>query len=79
MNRNEIIGTLIGKTLGYSVQGYCYSQIARALNPQSVFLVKSGTKYIIKLIKVTSKSCIRTDFRSETIFSESIDASFFAD
>ncbi len=79
MNRNEIIGTIIGKTLGYAVQGVVYCQIAEAMNPQSGILVKAGTKYGIKLINYTSKNYLRTDFKSETIFSDAIDASFFAD
>ena len=79
MNRNEIIGTIIGKTLGYAVQGYVYSEIANAINPQSVVLIKTGTKYGIRLIKYASKNYVRTDFKSETIFSDAIDASFFAD
>jgi hypothetical protein len=79
MNRNELIGTLIGKTLGYAVQGFIYSEIATVLDPQSVFLIKAGTKYGIRLIKYTSKNYVRTDFKSETIFSDAIDASFFAD
>ena len=79
MNRNEIIGTVIGKTLGYMVQGVVYCKIAEALNPQSVILIKTGTKYGINLIKYTSKNYVRTDFKSETIFSDAIDASFFAD
>ena len=79
MNRNEIIGTFIGKTLGYAVQGFVYSKIASAINPQSVLLIKTGTKYGIRLIKYTSNNYVRTDFKSETIFSDAIDASFFAD
>ena len=79
MNRNKIIGTVIGKTLGYAVQGFVYSEIASTLNPQSVIVIKTGTRYGIKLIKYTSKNCVRTDFKSETIFSDAIDASFFAD
>ena len=79
MNRNEVIGTVIGKTLGYAVQGFVYSEIASAINPQSVILIKTGTKYGIRLIKYTSKNYVRTDFKSETIFSDAIDASFFAD
>lgn len=79
MNRNEVIGTVIGKTLGYALQGFVYSEIASAINPQSVFLIRIGTKYGIRLIKYTSKNYVRTDFKSETIFSDAIDASFFAD
>ena len=79
MNRNEIIGTVIGKTLGYVVQGFVYSEIANTINPQSVLLIRTGTKYGIRLIKYTSKNYVRTDFKSETIFSDAIDASFFAD
>lgn len=79
MNRNEIIGTIIGKTLGYAVQGIVYSEVANAINPQSAILIKTGTKYGIRLIKYTSKNYVRTDFKSETIFSDAIDASFFAD
>ena len=79
MNRNEIIGTVIGNTLGYAVQGFIYFEIANALNPQSVLLIKTGTKYGIRLIEYSSKNYVRTDFKSETIFSDAIDASFFAD
>jgi len=79
MNRNEIIGTVIGKTLGYAVQGFVYSEVANVINPQSVLLIKTGTKYGIRFIKYTSKNYVRTDFRSETIFSDAIDGSFFAD
>ena len=79
MNRNKIIGTIIGKTLGYAVQGFVYSEVANAINPRSVILIKTGTKYGIRLIKDTSKNYVRTDFKSETILSDAIDASFFAD
>ena len=79
MNRNEIIGTVISKTLGYAVQGFIYFEIANALNPQSVLLIKTGTKYGIRLIEYSSKNYVRTDFKIETIFSDAIDASFFAD
>ena len=79
MNRNELIGTIIGKTVGYTVQGFLYSEIARKINPQSVILIKTGTKYGVKLIKYTSKNFVRTDFNSETILSDAIEASFFAD
>lgn len=79
MNRNEVIGTVIGKTLGYAVQGFIFSEIANAINPQSALLIKTGTKYGIRLIKYTAKNYVRTDFKSETIFSDAIDASFFAD
>ena len=79
MNRNEIIGTVIGKTLGYVVQGFVYSEVANAISPQSVILIKTGTKYGIRLIKYTSRNYVRTDFKSETIFSDAVDASFFAD
>ena len=79
MNRNERIGTVIGKMLGYAVQGFVYSEIASAINPQSVILIRNGTKHGIRLIKYTSKNYLRTDFKSETIFSDAIDASFFAD
>jgi len=79
MNRNEIIGTIIGKTLGYAVQGFVYSEVASAINPQTAILLKTGTKSCIRLIQYTSKNYVRTDFKSETIFSDAIDASFFAD
>jgi hypothetical protein len=79
LNRNEIIGTFTGKTLGYAVQGVAYYKIAEALNPQSVILIRTGTKYGIKILNYTAKKYVRTDFKSETIFSDAIDASFFAD
>jgi hypothetical protein len=74
-----MIGTFIGKTLGYAVQGVVCSKIAEALNVQSAILIRTGTKYGIKILKYTAKKYVRTDFKSETIFSDAIDASFFAD
>jgi len=80
MNRNQIIGTLIGKTLGYAVQGFLYSEAAKSIGgPRNLVLIRSGTRYAIKLITYTSKNYVRTDFKSETIFSDAIDANFFAD
>lgn len=79
INRNEIIGTLIGKTLGYAVQGVAYAKIAQVLNPQSVILIRTGAKYGSKIIQYTAKNYARTDFKTETIFSDAINASFFAD
>jgi len=79
MNRNEIISTAIGKTLNYAVQGFVYSEIANAINPQTALLIRSSTKYGIKLIKYIYKNYVRTYFKSETIFSDVVDASFFAD
>ena len=79
MNKNQLSGTVIGKTLGYAVQGFLYSEIANAINLQSVVLIKTSTKYGIRLIKYTSKNYVRADFRSETVFSDAIDANFFAD
>lgn len=79
MNRNQLIGTFIGKALGYTVQGVMYSRIAHAISPKSVILIRTSARYTIKLIKHTSKNYVRTDFKSETIFSDAIDASFFAD
>ena len=79
MNRNQIIGTIIGTTLGYAAQGFVYSKIATAINPQTALLMKTGAKYGIRVLRYTSKTYLRTDFKSETIFSDAIDASFFAD
>lgn len=76
MNRNEIIGTFILKALGYAVQGFIISEVASL---RSFVLIKAGTKYTVKLINLTSKNYVRTDFKSEKIFSDTIDASFFAD
>lgn len=79
MNRNELIGNLIGTTLGYAVQGIAFYKIAESINPQNAILVRTSVTYGIKLVKYTSKNYVRTDFNSETIFSDAIDASFFAD
>jgi len=79
MNRNQVIGTVIGKTVGYTIQGFLYAEIASAINPQTAILIRTGTKYGIKLVRYTSKNYVRTNFESETIFSDAIDASFFAD
>ena len=77
MNRNEIIGSMIGKTLGYGVQCMICTEIG--MNPRTYILIKRATKYGVRLIKYTSKNYARIDFKTETIFSDSIDASFFAD
>ena len=61
------------------MQGVVYSEVANAINPQSAILIRTGAKYGIRLIKYTSKNYVRTDFSSETIFSDAIDASFSAD
>ena len=79
MNRNQMIGTVIGKTLGYAVQGIVYSKIAEALNPESVIVIRTGLKYSSKILRYTAKNYVRTDYKNETIFSDAIDASFFAD
>ena len=78
-NRNQIIGDVIGKTLGYACQGFIYAELSSAINPQTAILIRTGTKYGIRLIRSTSKNYARTDFSNETIFSDAIDASFFAD
>lgn len=78
MNRNEIIGTVIGQFLGYAAQGFIYSRIAKAMNPQTGIIVKIVSRYGIRLIKYTVKYYVRTDFTSEIIFSDAIDATFFA-
>lgn len=68
MNRNEIIGKPISKTVGYAMQGFVYSEIGHAINPQSALLIRTGTKYVIKLIKYASKNYVRIDFSNKTIF-----------
>jgi hypothetical protein len=85
LNRNEIIGTLIGKTLGYAVQGVIVSELINSVYPQSgnlirtEVLVNKGARYGLKLLNSTAQKYVRTDFKSEKIFSDFIDASFFAD
>jgi hypothetical protein len=79
VNRNKVIGIVIGKGLGYAVQFGVYCKLVEVTSPATFFLIKNGTKYGVKFMNSTAKNYIRTDFRSETIFSEAIDASFFAD
>lgn len=79
MNRNEIIRTAIGKTLGYVVQGFVYSEVTDSLSPQSAVLLKTSCKYGTNSLKYTSNNFIRKDFSSETLFKDTIDASFNAD
>lgn len=61
------------------MQGFACCKIANAMSPQSVILIKTDTKYSIRLIQYTSKNYVITHFKSETIFFDAIDASFFAD
>lgn len=79
MSRNEIIGRVLGKILAYTSQGIVYSYIAKLINVKSIFIIRIGGKYLIQLFIYTSRNYVRTDFTSETIFSDAIDASFFAD
>ena len=79
MDRNELIGTIIGKTVGYAVQEYVYFEIAWVLNPGNVILIKTTSKYAVRVLKYTSKNYARIDYRPETIFSDAVNASFSAD
>ena len=73
MNRNEIIDTVIGKGLAYTVKGVAFLKLSKLISPQGVILVKGGSR----IINYASKNYVRTDFSSEKIFSDAIDASFF--
>ena len=42
MNRNELIGTCIGKILGYAVQGVVYAETAKVISPRNVVLLKTA-------------------------------------
>ena len=75
MNKNELIGTVIGKGLAYTVKGVGFLKLSELISPQGVILVKGGSK----IINYVSKNYVRTDFSSEKIFSDAIDGSFFAD
>lgn len=61
-----------------TVQGVAYVKLAQALNPQSVILIISGVRYSIKIVNYASKKYIRNNFRSEIIFSDAVDATFFS-
>ena len=77
--RCKVIGTFIGKALGYTVQGLAYAKIAEVMSPQSIIIIRTGTKYGSRIIDYTARKYVRTDFKEETIFSDAIDAVFFAD
>lgn len=74
MNRNQVIGTIIGKVVGYTFQGILYCKVATAVSPKGVILLRAGTKCGMTVLRYTSKKYIRTDFRSEIILSDAIDA-----
>lgn len=75
MNRNKLIGTVIGKGLAYTVKGVTVLKLSQLINPQDVILIKDGSK----IINYASKNYVRTYFSSEKIFSDAIDANFFAE
>ena len=75
MNRNELIGTVIGKGLAYTVKTVGVLKLSQVISPQGVIILKGG----IKIINYASTNYVRTDFSSESIFSDAIDGSFFAD
>lgn len=77
--RNKLIGIILGKRLGYVTQVIFVSSIAELINLRTAMLVEKSLKHSGKIIQVITKHYAREDFRSETIFSDAIDASFFAD
>jgi len=65
--------------LAYIVKGAAYLKLAQGINPQSVVLIKGGIKYDSRIINYVNKNYIKTDFRIETLFSDVVNTSFFAD
>jgi len=79
VNQNELIGAIIGKTMGYAFQGWVFSEASRVFSPTTVLMVKSGVRCGSRIINYTAKNYRRIDFSDETIFSDAVEASFFAD
>ncbi len=78
INRNKLIGETIGKTAGYAVQCFAYSKLATLVGPQVAIGVRFSAKYGGKALKYIANENKRTDFQSETIFSDAMDATFDA-
>jgi len=55
-SRNEVIGTVRSKTLGYAVQGLVFSEVATLTNPGNAVLIRTSTKYgdlLSMLLRIT--------------------------
>lgn len=81
-NRNEIIGTAIGKILGHGSQVVLVYTAASLISTEGVVVVKTvktTVKYGLKLATYAAKNYKRTDYSDRTIFEDFIDGSFFAD
>lgn len=85
--KSEIIGYRIGKIVRYSFQTVILYRVVDYLYPPSTLILKEGirqgikqtAKYSVKGIRYVSRNYTRKDYLSETIFSDAVDASFFAD
>lgn len=44
MNRNEIVGKVNVTTIGYAVQSFVYAKVVNVINPQSIILLRTGTR-----------------------------------
>jgi hypothetical protein len=73
MVNNEIIGRCIGQALGFGIQGYALYQVYN-VTPRSFLVARVSIKYGRKVLKYAATNYKRTDFRSEIIFSDAIEA-----
>jgi len=73
MVNNAMIGKYIGQALGFGVQGYAVYKLYNVA-PRSFVVARVSIKYGRKIVKYAVTNYKRTDFRSEIIFSDAIDA-----
>jgi hypothetical protein len=79
--RNLIIGKIIGRFFAYALKGLIYEKAAIFLNAHTSYFIylRVILRQLFRLIRFTSENYLRTDFSAEVIFSDAIDAVFFAD
>ena len=66
---------VISKGLAYILKSAAVLKLSQLLSPQGIILIKGASI----IVNYASKNYVRTDFNSEKIFSDAINASFFAD
>jgi hypothetical protein len=74
MNRNELIGRAIGTTVAIGVQAGALCIVS----PKSMIALKIAFKGTKKIIDYACTNHLRTDFSSQAIFSDAIDAVYSA-
>lgn len=78
LTKSQIIGKMVGKSLYSAFRSYLTYKLVKSVGGTNFVIIKISSPYVLMLIKYIINNHTRTDFSAETIFNESIDASFLA-